>query len=151
MRALPRLDQLLVVLVMMALPAAALATDYTGEVSIVGEHGTHSFRVEVADTPEAHARGLMHRTDLPADAGMLFVFDRAAEVSFWMRDTLISLDMLFIAADGRINRIHHDARPHDETQIASRGRVTHVLEINGGLAASLGIARGDRVEIRLDD
>lgn len=118
----------------------AVVIIHTGEVE-------RRFEVEVADTPATRSQGLMHRQELAENAGMLFVFERPAEVGFWMRNTYIPLDMLFVDRHGEIVHIHHEARPHDETLIRSGTPVTHVLEINGGLAARLGIETGQRMQI----
>lgn len=84
----------------------------------------------------------MHRETLPAGDGMLFVFEEPRAPSFWMRDTLIPLDMIFAGPDGIVTRVHHMAIPHDETPIPGGPGVLVVLEINGGFAAALGIAPG---------
>jgi uncharacterized membrane protein (UPF0127 family) len=102
---------------------------------------------EVADTPASREQGLMFRDHLALDAGMLFVFDRQAEVQFWMRNTLIPLDMLFIDSAGVIRHIHERAIPHDETPISSQAPVRYVLELNGGVTAMLGVHEGDHVAI----
>lgn len=104
-----------------------------------------SFEVELALTSEQQTRGLMFRKELPEGTGMLFLFDPPREAAFWMKNTLIPLDMLFIAPDGRIARIVAKARPHDETPVSSDGPVRGVLEIGGGQAEALKIAVGDRL------
>ena len=108
--------------------------------------GDHVFTVEVVDTAETRAKGLMYVQELAADAGMLFDFQQERPVSFWMRNTFIPLDMLFIEADGTILNIHVNARPHDTTSIPSAGPVQFVLEIPGGRSTELGIEAGDQVE-----
>jgi uncharacterized membrane protein (UPF0127 family) len=100
------------------------------------------FDVEIADTREKRAQGLMFRRDLPRDAGMLFLFDRVEPASFWMKNTYISLDLLFIDRDGRISHIAHEAEPLSTASIRSRGPVQAVLEINGGEARRRGIEVG---------
>ncbi|HWJ87493.1 MAG TPA: DUF192 domain-containing protein [Pelagibacterium sp.] len=107
---------------------------------------SYQFSIEIADTPEATARGLMFREDLAPDAGMLFDFFEERPASFWMQNTLIPLDMLFIKADGEIVRIHENAIPMDRTGIPSGQPVRFVLEIAGGRSAELGLAAGDRLE-----
>ncbi|WP_445678615.1 DUF192 domain-containing protein [Radicibacter daui] len=102
---------------------------------------------EVVDTPASREQGLMFRDHLALDGGMLFVFDRQAEVQFWMRNTLIPLDMLFIDSAGVIRHIHERAIPHDETPISSQVPVRYVLEVNGGVTAMLGVHEGDHVAI----
>lgn len=108
--------------------------------------GVHQFTIEVVDTHETRSRGLMFRQELAPDAGMLFDFISEQPASFWMMNTYIPLDMLFIKADGDIVRIHANARPHDQTPIVSGQPVQFVLEIPGGRAAELGIVEGDRME-----
>lgn len=101
--------------------------------------------VEIADTPELRRRGLMFRTKMPRDEGMLFDFKETREVSFWMRNTFIPLDMIFIDEQGTIRHIHKNAIPQDPTGIPSQHPVRFVLEINGGLAAQYGLKPGDEV------
>jgi len=103
------------------------------------------FNVEVADTDERRALGLMYRTSLPADAGMLFDFKRDQDVAMWMRNTRIPLDMLFIDAKGKVVNIAQRAVPFSETTIPSAGAVRAVLELNGGTAERLGLKAGDKV------
>jgi uncharacterized membrane protein (UPF0127 family) len=97
------------------------------------------FRVEVVDDAAERARGLMFRDSLPRFSGMLFVYEAPQPVAFWMRNTLIPLDMLFFDAEGRLVSIKHDAQPLDETPVPGGEAIRYVLEINGGLAAELGI------------
>jgi uncharacterized membrane protein (UPF0127 family) len=125
------------------MPLAACADD--GRLVIKSANGDHAFSVEVVDTPEARAKGLMFRTDLAPDAGMLFDFKESRPVAFWMQNTLIYLDMVFITEEGLIANIHANAIPHDTTSIPSDGPVMFVLEIPGGRAAELGLKPGDRV------
>jgi len=104
--------------------------------------------LEVVDTPSTLERGLMYRTTLAEDHGMLFVFPEEVEHPFWMKNTLIPLDMLFISADRRIVGIHADAVPLS-TALLSVGRPsTYVLEVNGGWAARHNVRTGDRIEFR---
>jgi len=103
------------------------------------------FKVEIADTDERRALGLMYRTSLPADAGMLFDFKHDQDVAMWMRNTRIPLDMLFIDRTGRIVNIAERAVPFSEATISSAAPVLAVLELNGGTAARLGLKPGDRV------
>jgi uncharacterized membrane protein (UPF0127 family) len=102
-----------------------------------------TIHAELALTPEEHRDGLMYRTDLPADGGMLFVFAEEGERAFWMKNTYIPLDMLFIRADGTIDSIHENAKPQNLTPIPSYGPVLDVLELNGGAASKFGIKQGD--------
>ncbi|HBR69043.1 MAG TPA: DUF192 domain-containing protein [Rhodospirillaceae bacterium] len=105
----------------------------------------HVFKVEVARTREEMAQGLMNRTELAADAGMVFLFEDEDYRSFWMKNTLIPLDIIFIGKDGTIRHIHPMALPLDETPVPSGAPAAAVLEINGGKTQALGIAVGDRV------
>lgn len=111
--------------------------------------GKHHFQVELADTPEARDLGLMYRTHLAPDKGMLFDFGAPEPVSFWMKNTLIPLDMVFIGADGRVVNVAANAIPGDLTPIDSDGAVTGVLEIPGGEASKLDIEPGDIVRHRM--
>jgi uncharacterized protein len=112
---------------------------------IASSQARHIFQVEVMRTPEEKAKGLMFRQYMPENRAMLFDFQREEPVSMWMRNTYIPLDMLFIKADGVVHHIHARAQPLDETTISSNGNVRFVLEINGGLAAKLGMKAGDKV------
>ncbi|MEM8655068.1 MAG: DUF192 domain-containing protein [Pseudomonadota bacterium] len=121
---------------------AALAQCAEGTVWIRGEFGTARFTVEIADTERARAIGLMNRASMPASEGMLFIYPRPRTLSFWMRNTLIPLDMVFVDPRGIVQKVHHEAVPLDETPIPGGDGLTHVLEINGGLARRMGIAEG---------
>lgn len=104
------------------------------------------FRVEVARTPEEQERGLMFRESLPADGGMIFPFKAPRIASFWMHNTLIPLDMIFIRQDGTIARIAPETVPYSLDPVSSGEPVTAVLELAGGKAAALGIAEDDKVD-----
>lgn len=104
------------------------------------------FKVEVAASSEEQAKGLMFRTKLGDDEGMIFPMKPPRGASFWMRNTVISLDLIFIGTDGRISNIAANAIPYDESPLLSAGLVKGVLELRGGRAAELGIVAGDRVE-----
>ena len=106
----------------------------------------HLFSVEVVSTPQARADGLMYRTSLPADGGMLFNFGKTEPVSMWMKNTAIPLDMLFIRADGTITNIAERTVPQSLTPVAASEPVPFVLEINGGVSARLGIRAGDKAQ-----
>jgi hypothetical protein len=108
--------------------------------------GDYPFNIEIADTPQEQSRGLMYRQSLAADAGMLFDYGTERKVSFWMQNTYIPLDMVFIAADGTVMHIHDNAKPMDPTSISSKFPVRFVLEIPGGRAAEIGLRAGDRVD-----
>lgn len=124
-------------------PDAAAATSTIEIRTSSGE--VHPFKIELALTPQEQAQGLMNRTSMAENAGMLFVFGDEAPRAFWMKNTLIPLDMIFIRKDGTIHHIHENAIPHDLTSVPSEGPVSAVLEINGGLTTKLGIAKGDTV------
>jgi hypothetical protein len=111
-------------------------------VDIRGTFGQARFSVEVADTGEERAQGLMFRESLPKSGGMLFVYGAPQRASFWMKNTLIPLDMIFADPTGRVTRVHSNAIPQDTTPIDGGEGVLTVLEINGGLAAQLGIGPG---------
>ncbi|HEX2561252.1 DUF192 domain-containing protein [Phenylobacterium sp.] len=112
---------------------------------IVTRAGRHRFKVEIADEGPERNRGLMHRRSLAADRGMLFIFPDERPVAFWMRNTLIPLDMIFVRRNGTIRSIAHQTRPLDETPVPSGGPVLAVLEIAGGRARQLGVLPGDRI------
>lgn len=116
---------------------------------VTADDARHVFEAHLADTPETRARGLMYVTMLEAGRGMLFDFETPRPVRMWMKNTPLSLDMLFIDAEGRIVRIAERTRPFSTELIASGAKVRAVLEINGGLSGELGIAVGDRVLHRL--
>lgn len=105
----------------------------------------HVFRVEVARTAAEQERGLMYRTELPADGGMLFPSDAPQPRSFWMKNTVIPLDMLFIRQDGSIAKLAEQTIPQSLDPVVCIEPVIAVLEIAGGRAAALGIAEGDHV------
>jgi uncharacterized protein len=115
------------------------------EVTVDSLAARHSFRVWVADTAPHQAQGLMYVKSLKSDRGMLFLFDPPQVESFWMKNTLIALDLLFLAPDGRVIRIAANATPLSLASIDSMGVVRGVLEIAGGTSARLGIKVGDRV------
>ena len=114
---------------------------------IVSRDGTrrHEFRVEMAVQPEQQTVGLMFREAVGPDEGMLFDWGAPRESSMWMRNTLVPLDMLFIAADGRVHRIAERTVPHSLDLVGAAAPARAVLEVNGGTAARLGIRPGDRV------
>jgi hypothetical protein len=113
--------------------------------TIHSANGDHRFTVEVAATPEQQERGLMFRKSLAGNRGMIFPYEPAQQVAFWMKNTLIPLDMVFIRADSRIARIA-TAQPLDETAVPSGEPAIAVLEIRGGRASELGIKAGDKVD-----
>ena len=114
-------------------------------VEIASKGGVHVFTVEIADTEAAREKGLMYRKSLPPGQGMLFDFHSDQPVRFWMKNTYIPLDMIFIRSDGRILNIAENTTPMSENEVPSAGPVKAVLEVRGGTARKLGIAPGDRV------
>lgn len=138
------------VLVGAVLPSPASAAALREEpLEIVTAQRTVKFTVEVADTEETRDRGLMFRKSIAPDRGMLFDFKSPRQAAFWMRNTLISLDIIFITEDGRILTIARNAVPLSEVPIPSGGVIRGVLELAGGRAAQLGIYPGDRVKHRI--
>ncbi len=127
-------------------PEFATTKNNAERLSIVTASGArHDYVVEIALTPEQQRDGLMHRTEMAANAGMLFVFGAEAPRSFWMKNTLIPLDMIFVAKNGTINHIHENAIPNDLTSVTSNGPAAAVLELNGGTASKLDIKPGDKI------
>jgi uncharacterized membrane protein (UPF0127 family) len=114
-------------------------------VEIASKTGVHAFAVELATTDAERAQGLMNRKELPEGQGMLFDFHRDQDVGFWMKNTYIPLDMIFIRSDGRIMRIAENTEPLSEKIVPSTTPVRGVLEVIAGTARKLGIAVGDRV------
>ena len=149
---------MLLPLMLCALPAGCATGDDQGNaaaaartiaVTIASKNGAHPFQVEQAKTAAEQERGLMYRTDLADNGGMLFwpypPDGPPREASFWMKNTPSALDIIFIRADGTIAHIAENAVPFDETPLSSGEPVGAVLEIKGGRAAALGIAEGDKV------
>jgi uncharacterized membrane protein (UPF0127 family) len=133
-------------LLLAALPTPAFPQETLREELVVStDGGEHSFSVEIADDPRERSRGLMFRREMAADEGMLFDFGAEEPASFWMRNTYIPLDMLFIRADGTVESIAEHTTPLSERPVPSKGPVRFVLEINGGLSDELGIEAGDQV------
>ena len=114
-------------------------------VDLRGDWGQAHFSVEVADDAQEQAKGLMFRERLSASAGMLFVYERPHNARFWMKNTLIPLDMIFLDQAGRVTKIAENAKPHDETPIDGGDDVLMILEINGGMARGLGITVGSEL------
>ena len=112
---------------------------------IVTKNGVHVFSVEMATTDAEREKGLMYRKELPDGKGMLFDFSPEQQISMWMKNTFISLDMIFIRADGRILRIAENTEPQSLAIISSGGLAKGVLEVIAGTAQKYGIAPGDRV------
>lgn len=137
------LNVILFVVLIGSLPFAVGAKCRDDVVEIKGDWGQARFRVEIADTPQLQQRGLMERDALGISQGMLFVFKEPRPVSFWMKDTLIPLDMLFTDQRGMITKINHQAEPLTTRTFFGGDDVAYVLEINGGLAEKFGISEGD--------
>jgi len=140
-----RLGSLALLVLALSTPLEALRAAGQQTIEIASKTGVHSFAVEVVDNDADRAKGLMYRRELPEGRGMLFDFQRDQEVSFWMQNTYIPLDMIFIRGDGRILRIEENTEPLSTRMIPSRGPVRAVLEVIGGTSRKLGIAPGDRV------
>ena len=113
--------------------------------TIETQRGRFQFMVEIAETPSTWRQGLQKRRQLAADAGMLFDYHQPRVVTMWMKDTLISLDMIFIDEHGVVTNIAQNTEPLSLATISSDGPVLAVLEVNAGTAARIGLRRGDRV------
>jgi uncharacterized membrane protein (UPF0127 family) len=116
-----------------------------GTIALRTASGDHNYNIEVMATDHDRARGLMYRRSLPENAGMLFLYERPQPAAMWMKNTLIPLDMVFIAAGGRVHRIETNAEPFSLTPIPSDGDIVAVLELNAGQAGKIGLKRGDQV------
>jgi len=125
--------------------AGAQAGLMTEPLTIHSANGAHRFTVEIARTPDQQEIGLMFRRSLPPDRGMIFPYDPPFPASFWMKNTLIPLDMIFIRADGRIARIAQGV-PESLDPVPAGEPIAAVLEIRGGRSAELGIREGERVD-----
>ncbi len=128
-----------------AQPAQNMQPDAIEPLAIVTATGEHRFQVEVARTDEQRARGLMFRKFMPPDRGMLFDFKTEQPVMMWMRNTYISLDMIFIARDGRVINVAENTEPLSERTIASAAPAFAVLEVNAGVSRKIGLKSGDRI------
>ena len=127
-----------------AKPSGVLET-----LEIITSKGRARVQVEIAATPAQQRQGLMFRKSLAPDRGMLFTYAKPQPAAFWMKNTLIPLDILYIAPSGKVLSIVRNARPHDETPMPSGGLILGVLEIAGGRAGQLGVLPGDRVLHRI--
>ena len=130
-------------------PVRIAVTPVTEALSIDTANGPAAFKVEIADDEAEREQGLMYRTTLAPDAGMLFEWDRAEPRAFWMKNTYIPLDIIYIGANGRIISVAAMTEPFSETPIPSQGAARAVLEIAGGRAAELGIGIGDQVHHKM--
>jgi uncharacterized membrane protein (UPF0127 family) len=135
----------IVVVALCALSGSGARAASVQPLEIVTKSGVQVFSVEMATTEEEKTTGLMYRKELPDGKGMLFDFSPEQQVSMWMKNTFISLDMIFIRADGRILRIAENTEPQSTRIIPSGGLAKGVLEVIAGTAKKYGIAPGDRV------
>ena len=149
-RAAHRAALFVVVLAMLAAnlvhPASAMRRE---TLKLMTAQGEHTINVEITETAEEKATGLMFRSKLADKDGMLFFYDQPQEITMWMRNTYIPLDMVFIRADGVVHRIEARTEPLSEAIVASRGAVVACLELAGGAAGRLGLKAGDRIVHRL--
>ena len=125
------------------LSSTAFAECSQDTLSMKGQFGTAQFSVSVADTAEERAQGLMFVEAMPRMTGMLFVYDQPSSVAFWMKNTLIPLDMIFADENGVVQSIHENAIPGDLTAIPGGDEIQYVLELNAGMAKILGLGSGD--------
>ncbi len=127
-------------------PLAAQENFSSEQLTIQTSDGkNHEFKAELATTDDQRQQGLMFRRSMAPTNGMLFDFGTDRDVMMWMKNTFISLDMVFISKEGKVTHVHPNAVPHSEDIISSRGPVRYVLELNGGVAKNLGIKSGDMV------
>jgi uncharacterized protein len=149
LRAAPRAAPFLVGLALLVAGLAHSAHAMRQEtLKLITARGAHTIDVEVTETPAEKSQGLMFRTSLADSKGMLFFYETPQEITMWMKNTYIPLDMVFIRADGIVHRIEARTEPLSENIIASKGDVTACLELAGGGAERLGLKPGDRVEHR---
>ncbi len=137
-------------LIAVAILMMSAAQGFAGEcrenlVALRGDWGQAQFTIEVADTNAKRAKGLMNRESMPKTAGMLFVYPRPKTVGFWMKNTLIPLDMIFMDRTGTVQHVHHEAQPGDLSPKFGGDNIQYVLEINGGLAKQMGIVPGTQL------
>lgn len=129
-----------------ALPGVVLAAECRDDaVQIKGAWGQAQFTVDVADDNAERSQGLMHVESMPQSAGMLFIYDRPLVARFWMKNTLIPLDMIFADETGTVQKVHENAEPLSERLITGGRDIQYVLEVNGGVSARLGIGPGDQL------
>jgi hypothetical protein len=137
--------RLIAALAWLAFAPGARADGALQRLDIVTSTGAHAYEVEVVDDEASREHGLMDRREMPANHGMLFEFPDREPVTFWMKDTYLSLDMIFIDSDGSVRRIEQRATPMSEALIPSRAPVVAVLELNAGQAAAIRLKPGDKV------
>jgi uncharacterized membrane protein (UPF0127 family) len=140
---------LLSLVVLAAGSVSANAQTRFEKLTIVAASGRHEFQVEVMENEEQRARGLMFRREMAADRGMLFDFKQVQPVAFWMKNTYIPLDMIFIDERGEIVNIAENTEPLSERSVPSGKPVLGVLEVNAGISRKFGFKAGDRVEHRI--
>jgi uncharacterized membrane protein (UPF0127 family) len=140
-----RVRAVLAFVILLAFAVTPALTAPLQTLEIVNKSGVHVFEVEIADTEAAREKGLMFRKELPEGRGMLFDFHQEQDVAFWMQNTYIPLDMIFIKGDGRILRIEENTKPMSTKTIPSGGAVRAVLEVIAGTSEKLGLAPGDQV------
>jgi len=130
----------------MVVAASASAGEcHDNQVVLRGDWGQARFSIELADDEAERAEGLMFRESMPKNAGMLFMYPAPKQVAFWMKNTMIPLDMIFLDETGTVKRVHKMAKPYDTTPIRGGEGILAVLEINGGLAQTLGITEGSEI------
>lgn len=117
-----------------------------GQLNLRGDWGQAQFSVEIADDAGERAQGLMFRENMAPMDGMLFVYESPQSVAFWMKNTLIPLDMIFVDPTGTVTAIHENAIPGDTTAIPGGDGVLFVLEVNGGLVSTLGVTIGSQIQ-----
>ena len=130
---------------MLLLPPPSAVAAGNGTLVLKTDSGPHSFNIEIASTNGERALGLMYRRELPNNAGMLFLYDPPQPITMWMRNTILSLDMIFIGTDGKVHRIESRTEPFSTDIISSDCTVQGVLEVNAGTAAKIGLKTGDEV------
>ena len=138
---------MMILAVLLAFPQTSRADSHSGAVVVHSDNGSHTFSVEIMRSQQERSKGLMFRKILAPDTGMLFDFGDPRPVSMWMKNTYISLDMLFISEKGIVHKIAANTTPHSTEIISSNSQVRYVLEINGGMSAKLGIKVGNRVTL----
>jgi uncharacterized protein len=124
-----------------------------GEVTFLNKDSKQQLakiQVEVANNPTERTQGLMYRSEMDADKGMLFIFDKMDMQSFWMKNTILPLDILFIDDKGIINTIHRNTIPYSEASLPSKGKSQFVVEVNAGFCQKHNINEGDLIEYKLD-
>jgi uncharacterized membrane protein (UPF0127 family) len=116
-----------------------------GSLSVETASGVHTFSVEIADEPDERERGLMYRTEMAADAGMIFAYDSPQIITIWMKNTVLPLDIIYVNEQGRVMTIAPDAEPYSLKLISSQKPVVAAIEFNAGTAARIGLKPGDTV------